>query len=590
MRTPAAQPWAERSAQPTAWTLLAHYLRPQLQRALILGALMLATVGLELSNPQILRAFIDSATQGSTMDRLVTIAIVFLVVALVTQIASVAETYVAENVGLTATNALRADLTLHCLRLDPDFFTTHSPGELIERVDGDVGLLANFFARFVIHVVGNCLLIIGLIALLVQIDWRVGAALAGVVLLGLLTMDRLHRVSVPRWAAARQASAEFFGFLEERLSGTEDIRASGATAYVMRGFYERSRRVIGKDLLAIVVGSIGIQSAGALLTIGGALSIAVGGYLYLSGTITLGSVYLIFAYTQVLTRPIEQITRQMQDLQVANAGLRRVRRLLGERGSLIDGSHELPSGGLSVDLEHVWFGYVAEDPVLRDLSLHLAAGQTLGVLGRTGIGKSTVARLLLRLYDPSIGVIRLGGRDLRTVALTSLRDRVGMVTQEIQLFHASVRDNLSLFDTRVSDARMLTVLAELGLDEWLARLPAGLDSRLAADGAGMSAGEAQLLAFARVFLREPGLVILDEASSRLDPATERRIEQAIDRLLEGRTGIVIAHRLATLERVEQVLILDRQGVAEWGRRADLAADPRSALSALLSTGGQDLLA
>jgi ABC-type multidrug transport system fused ATPase/permease subunit len=358
----------------------------------------------------------------------------------------------------------------------------------------------------------------------------------------------------------------------------------------MTRFHERSRRLLRRELLAGVVGSLGFNSAAALLSVGAAMSLGVGGYLFLDGRISLGSVYLIFAYTQILNRPIEQITRQMQDLQLAAAGLRRIQQLLAVRGSLVDGERELPAGALSVEMERVCFGYVPDEPILRELSFRLEAGQVLGVLGRTGIGKSTLAKLLLRLYDPDDGQICLAGGDLRDCRLASLRRRVGLVTQEIQLFHASVRDNLSLFDPGTSDARMCAVLDELGLGDWLRRLPHELDTLLAPGGGGMSAGEAQLLAFARVFLRDPGLIILDEASSRLDPATERRIERAIDRLLEGRTGIVIAHRLATIQRVDQVLILGDRGVREWGPREALAVDPKSAFSALLRTGTTELLA
>ncbi len=577
-------------ATPSVWPILATYLRPQWARTLVLGCLVLAAIGLELSNPQILRVFIDSAMHSSPVDRLVAIGLVFLAVAIATQAASIAETYVAENVGLTATNALRADLTLHCLRLDPEFLNSHTPGELIERVDGDVATLANFFSRFVVYLVGNGLLTIGVLVLLVQIDWLVAVAMGGSALLGLLVMNRLRSTAVPHWAAARQASADLFGFLEERLAGTEDIRASGATEYVMTRFHERSRRLLRRELWAGVVGSLGFNTAAVLLSVGAALSLGVGGYLFLTGSISLGSVYVIFAYTQILNRPIEQISRQMQDLQLAGAGLRRIQQLLSLRTALADGTRELPSGAPSLEMDHVSFGYVPDEPILRDVSFHLEPGQVLGVLGRTGIGKSTLAKLLLRLYDPDAGQICLGGRDLRDCRLASLRQRVGLVTQEIQLFHASVRDNLSLFDPRMSDARMCAVLDELGLDDWLRRMPHGLDTLLAPGGGGMSAGEAQLLAFARVFLRDPGLLILDEASSRLDPATERRIERAIDRLLKDRTGIVIAHRLATIQRVDHVLILDDRGVREWGPRATLAADPGSAFSALLRTGAQELLA
>jgi ATP-binding cassette subfamily B protein len=579
-----------RTTPPPTWRVLSRYLRPQWPRTLTLAALLFAAIGLELANPQILRVFIDSATQDAQMDRLIGIALVFLLVAIAAQVIAIAETYVAENVGLIATNALRADLTLHCLRLDPDFHNSHTPGELIERVDGDVNTLANFFSRFVVHVLGNGVLTVGLIVLLVQIDWLIALVMGASALLALIAMNRLRGVAVPHWAAARQASAELFGFLEERLAGTEDIRASGATDYVMRRFHERSRRLMRRELLAGLVGTFGFQSATTLLAVGAALALGLGGYLFASGAISLGSVYLIFAYTQVLNRPIEQITRQMQNLQQAGAGLRRIQQLFGETSTLRDGHRDLPSGALSVELDSVCFGYVAEERILEDLSLGLEAGQVLGVLGRTGIGKSTLAKLLLRLYDPDSGAVCIGGVDLRDVSFAALRQRVGLVTQEIQLFHASVRDNLTLFDAGVADADMVRVLADLGLDEWLRRLPNGLDTRLAPDGAGMSAGEAQLLAFARVFLRDPGLIILDEASSRLDPVTERRIEAAISRLLQGRTGIVIAHRLATIERVDQVLILDRHGIREWGSREALADDPLSAFAALLRTGAQELLA
>jgi ATP-binding cassette subfamily B protein len=290
--------------------------------------------------------------------------------------------------------------------------------------------------------------------------------------------------------------------------------------------------------------------------VGTAVGLAMGAYLFMAGEISLGSVYLIFAYCQALGRPIDEITRQIQHFQQAGAGLARIRQLLSVQSSIADGSRDLSPGPLRVEFDAVSFGYVTDEPVVRELSFRLEPGEVLGLMGRTGIGKTTLARLLLRLYDPDQGTIRLDGRDLRELRLAALRHRVALVTQEVQLFHASVRDNLSLFDPSISDWRMLEVLEQVGLDGWLRRMPRGLDTPLAAGGSGLSAGEAQLLAFARVFLREPGLVILDEAASRLDPATERKVEHAVDRLLAGRTAIVIAHRPATLQRVDRVLTLD----------------------------------
>jgi ABC-type multidrug transport system fused ATPase/permease subunit len=209
----------------------------------------------------------------------------------------------------------------------------------------------------------------------------------------------------------------------------------------------------------------------------------------------------------------------------------------------------------------------------------------LGLLGRTGSGKTTIARLLFRLYDPTEGAVRLGGVDVRAPRLAELRRRVGVVSQDVQLFHATVRDNVTFFDPSVPDDRIVAVLDEVGLGPWLRRQPRGLEAELRGAG-GLSAGEAQLLAFARVFLKDPGLVVLDEASSRLDPATERLLERAVDRLLAGRTAIVIAHRLATVARADRVLILEAGRVAEAGARAALAADPASRFARLLRVGRQ----
>jgi ATP-binding cassette subfamily B protein len=213
--------------------------------------------------------------------------------------------------------------------------------------------------------------------------------------------------------------------------------------------------------------------------------------------------------------------------------------------------------------------------------VRLEPGRVLAVVGRTGSGKTTLTRLLLRFYDPLAGVVRLGGVDLRAVRLAAVRARIGLVTQEVHLFHASVRDNLTLFDDGVPDERISAVLGTLGLASWLRELPRGLDTLLGPGGAGLSAGQAQVLACARILLHDPDLVILDEASSRLDPATDRLVQTALGRLLEGRTGIIVAHRLATIAYADDILVLEDGQVREHGPRLALAADPTSCFAELL---------
>jgi ABC-type multidrug transport system fused ATPase/permease subunit len=553
--------------------------------AAVLGGLVLAGIVLQLANPLILRQFIDDAQRGEPLGTLTALAGAFLGVAIVTQVVSVTETYVAQDLGWLATNRLRVDLAVHCLRLDPPFYAAHSPGELIERIDGDVLTLANFFSRFVVYVLGNGLLVLGVIVLFWHIDWRVGLAMTALVAAAVIALYLLRDIANPHWRAARQASADLMGFIEERLSGTEDIRSSGATAYVMRGLYVRMRSLLRHRQRAIVIG----YTLGWVLTLffygSMAIALGLGSYLFLQGSITIGTIYLLLAYAQMLDRPLEMLTRQFQDFQQAAASLRRIDGLLDLRSAIADGrGARIPAGPLSVELDHVTFAYEAERTVLHDISLRLEPSTVLGVLGRTGSGKTTLARLLFRLYDPDGGAVRLGGVDLRDTRLAELRARVGIVTQDIQLFHASVRDNLTFFDPAVPDERIEEVLADLGLLPWLHALPMGLDTRISAGASRLSAGQAQLLAFARVFLKDPGVVVLDEASSRLDPATERLLEHAVDRLLEHRTGVVIAHRLGTVRRADEILILEGGQIAEYGCRAELERDPSSRFAGMLRAG------
>ena len=304
----------------------------------------------------------------------------------------------------------------------------------------------------------------------------------------------------------------------------------------------------------------------------------------LRGDLTAGTLAAVYAYTMILFAPLWRISEEAEALQEAGSCVLRVDALARTRSSLPEGTAGLPAGALDVVCEGVWFGYDPATPVLHDLFFRLAAGRTLGLLGRTGSGKTTLTRLLLRLYDPQAGAVLLGGWDLRTVHEVALRRCVGVVPQEVRLFAATVRDNVTLFDADVPDDRVMVVLDELGLGAWCRTLPMGLDTELPPEGGGLSAGEAQLLACARVLLYDPGLVILDEASSRLDPAAERRVALAFGRLLAGRTGIVVAHRLATARRADDLLILEDGRVLEHGPRARLEADPSSAFVRLLKAG------
>ena len=563
------------SSTPFDRRLLAAYLRPQLPRAVLLGVLLLGGITLQLANPLIARAFIDEARAGRSTHHLVGLAVVFVVVALVTQAAMVAETYVAVDLGWRTTNALRVDLTRKVLDLDATFHAAHNTGELVERVDGDVSAIAGFFSRFIVYVAGNVLFLLGVVGVLVVVDWRIGALMAVFAAGALLVMTRGGGFVGRRSRGARVAVGRLSGFIEERLGGLPDLKACGADDHALAELHERMADRYSSARSSILAGSSFSAGISALFVLGTGAALALGTVLVRGGAVSLGTVFAVFRYTAMLRYPLEQLARQMNSLQQAAGGIVRVRELLDTPASITDGTGAaLPAGALSVEFDAVTFAYGSE-PVLRDVSIAVAPGEVLGLLGRTGSGKTTVSRLVFRLHDVTAGAVRLGGVDVRDARLDELRAHVGLVTQDVQLFQGTLRDNLTLFDRSLPDERVRDVLGQLGLEAWLSRRPEGLDTLLGPGGSGLSAGEGQLVAMARVFLADPGLVVLDEASSRLDPATERLLEHAVDRLLAGRTGIVIAHRLATVDRADRIVVLDGGVVSEAGRRADLAADPSS---------------
>jgi ATP-binding cassette subfamily B protein len=604
--------------------LLAMYLAPQRGRVILLAGLILLTIGLQLINPQIIRYFLDQLQTGGQLRQLMGAAALFIAITIGQQLVMLVATYVGEQVGWTATNALRVDLARHCLQLDLAFHKAHTPGELIERVDGDVNELADFFSRMLLTLVGNGLLLLGVLILLWIESWPIGLAITLVTLVSVLVIEELRKRVTPRWEAVRAVDADLFGFLEERLNGLEDLQTSGAKAYTLRRLDELLLRRWRTVQRALHLNVWMIPTPIWVFALAYAVAHLVSGRLFWAGGLTIGSVYVIFYYIGTVEGPLWRTVEMIDRLQRAMAAANRIVWLRQTQATLHDGAGiALPAGPLAVAFDQVSFAYADEEPaaprpaqssptalpgediaasedepqeevVIRDLSFELAPGTILGLLGRTGSGKSTLSKLLFRFYDPTSGSIRLGTPgamyDLRQARRADLQGRIGMVTQDVQLFHASVRDNLTLFDPHIPDERILAVIQEVGLIDWVQSLPQGLDTPLSGDDSNLSAGEAQLLAFSRVFLADPGLVILDEASSRLDPATEQRIERALNRLLANRTCIIIAHRLATVQRADRIMILEQGQIAEFGPRTALAADPTSRFSRLLQTGLEEVFA
>ncbi len=590
------------------WDVQKKYLAPFKKRVLLLALLLASGTSLLIFSPLVIESFINLATRGvplqdvgfywegmqiplvsiNTVTRvLILLAIAYIILMVIQQVITLGSVYLSQSLSWSATNMLRFDLTNHCVSLDMTFHNEHKPGEMIERIDGDVNTLATFLSQFAVQLVTSLLVIIGSLAVLFTKHWIIGLSFTAFTLLAIVVMYVLRNFSVKAWEDQRQTSADMYGTIEESLSAIEDIRANDGIKNSMRKFYDASRKDFKAFRRALYRGQVFVMAIWGVIALINTLIFAPSIPLVKAGVLSLGTVFLIQVFAGILLRPIFVITRQMQDLQRAGASIDRINKLFDMETKIHDtGDQTLSGGPLAIEFNDLSFAYVEDDYVLNDISFKLEPGQTLGIVGHTGSGKTTISRLIFRLYDakPTEGDIRLNDIKITDISLPDLRDKISYVTQNVELFQASVRENVTLFDNRIPDIRIESILLDIGLGNWLEKLPEGLDTIISSSEQGISAGEAQLLALARVFIKSPNLVVLDEASSRLDPATEHLLDQAIEKLLINRTGIIIAHRLATLEKVDDILIIDKGKIIEYGKREVLAKNTQSKFYHLLQTG------
>ena len=558
---------------------------PDRRRATVIVGVLLVALAMRLAMPAMLGWFVDSAINGRSLSLLTSIAATYVVIALVSEGLQLGVTYGAVDLSWRSGNRLREQLAHHALRLEMGWHGQHSPGKLIERIDGDVEAMVTFFANVLVHVLGNVVLMMGMLTVAFIIDPLAGLVLLVTSVVGGAVLVRLRSAAVPAREAEREANAVLYGDLEERLGGLEDLRANGAGRYAVHRLHANSARSWYTARRAALLGDGSYALAAIAFALGSVATLALGFWLHSTGVITVGAVIALFRYSEMLRQPLERIAEQLKEFQKAIAGARRASMMLATETTLPDGTLDataLPSGALAVDFDDVTFTYRgAAEPALRHIDLHVPAGTHVGIIGRTGSGKTTLGRLVLRLWEVDSGSVQVGGIDVRQLQTAALRSRVAVVTQDVELFRATLRDNLTLFASKpATDAELAGVLEKVGLGRWFAGQPHGLDTMLEG-GQSLSAGEAQLLAFARAFLSDPGIVVLDEASSRLDPDTEARLAAASHSLLGGRTALIVAHRLATLDEVDHIVVVDDSRIVEQGPRAELAADPDSRYAQLL---------
>ena len=567
------------------WRALAALLRPDAGRWVGLGALVAVGSALMLTGPLIVRGIVDKATDGTTTSQLTQLAVLFLIVAVATQLINMAVAWMATITAWHTTNGIRIRLARHVLGLSHAFHRQHTPGELIQRVDGDVTSVSDFMGRVIPRAAGALFTMVGMVGVLIVVDWRLALGAVVYVTMAVAVIIQGRHRAVGESSDEMGSYARLYGGIEERLTAAEDLRSNGAGGHAMWRFVEDSADALGsavrreKAFLRMwwaVDGSVGAGSV---------VSLVVSAMLVSRNVISVGDAFLLFQYVLLLARPLEDMVDQLETVQKANGAMVRVIDLLAVEPDIRDNGTTPPPGGpLSIDFDDVGFDYGDDQPVLQQITLHFAAGRSIGIVGRTGSGKTTLSRLVLRLVEASSGTVQLGGVPIDQIPLGELRRRVALIPQEVELLSGSVRDNVTLFDDTPTDDAVELALRNAGLG---GLADGGIHRQLGAGGAGLSAGEAQLLALARVWLRDPDIVVLDEATARIDPATEALLEDAVARLTFGRTTLIIAHRLSTLRFVDEIVVLDHGRIVEHGERSDLADDLDSRYRHLLELAHDD---
>lgn len=566
------------------------YLKTQKFTIFILILLSLVNIGMQLLNPQISRYFLDEATKGKVGKNLIIVATMFILVAFLAQIFSVLASYVGQKVAWKATNDIRIDLIEHCIDLDMSFHKEHRSGELIERVDGDVSQIFELFSTIAINMVNSLLLLIGILIILFKENIVIGGSLIVFSIFAIYILWNTKSKTEVHWVKESEVKAEFYGFIGESISSTEDIVANGARKYIMNKFYDITRKMlpikIKADLTWATLWSVTliIFSVGTIISLIGSL------YLWRHGLITIGTVYLIFNYAQTLRRPIEEIRVNLQQLQSAGASVERICDLFSVESKIKYGKEKLQNEKpLKVEFNNVTFQYDEGVDVLKDISISIESGGVLGILGHTGSGKTTVARLIARMYDIKDGEILINNKNINSLMEDEITKNIAYVTQDVQIFTTTIRDNITMFKKDINDEEIINVIYDLGFKDWYEGLKSGLDTKLEMGSKSVSAGEAQLIAFIRIFIRNPKLIILDEATSRIDSSIEKLIENALNKLLQNRTCIIIAHRLSTLNRVDDILILQDGEIVEVGGRKKLLEDENSRYHQLVQRGIGEVL-
>jgi ATP-binding cassette subfamily B protein len=547
-------------------------LRPQRRQVTAAMSMVVLWTLTVLGGPYLVRIGIDQGIRPRDTAVLNATVVGYVIVAVLAYVTNRIQIQLIGRIGEEFLRDLRVSVFAHLQRLSMPFYDREKAGVVVSRMTSDIDSLAELVQMGLAMFVANGLLLVISVVVLASVSWQ----LLLVVLIAMppvvLASIKFQRDSNEAYLEVRDDIGNTLTHLQEGIAGVRVVQAFGREDVEVGRFRRGNRKLFDSHMRSVWVSAWYmpvIELAGWGST---ALTLGIGGYWVHNGTLTLGTVAFFVLALSNLFEPVQQLSQLFNMVQSAGAGLRKLFELLDtpvdvpERQAAVD----LPAEG-DIEVDGVSFTYATGPPVLQDVSLHIAAGTRLALVGPTGAGKSTLAKLITRFYDPTSGSVRFGGVDLRDATLASLRQRVVVIPQEGFLFNGSIRDNVRMARAGASDDEVDAALRAVDAYDRFAALPEGLDTEVRERGSRLSAGEKQLVSLARAALANPTVLVLDEATSSLDPGTEALVEGAVDRLLEDRTVVVIAHRLSTAARADRVGVVADGRLVELGTHDELLA-------------------
>jgi ABC-type multidrug transport system fused ATPase/permease subunit len=562
--------WARTVRRVSMLARLARPYRGRLVAAVV--ALLLSTAG-SLAPPYLAKLAIDRGIVHPDLTLLGWIVLAFVGAGAVAWLAGIAQTYFTSWVGERVLADLRGRLFDHLSRLSLGFFERNRAGAVISRLTNDVEALDQLVTDGVTSLVQNSLVLGGTAVILVVLDWRLALATLAVFPLMTIATSIFRRLSSRAYRRVRERLGTVTATLQEDISGMRVVQAYARERRSAERFRDVNSDYRAANHETVVLNGLYFPFVDFLSTAATSVVLGYGGYLVFDRSLTIGTLFAFIGYLTNFFDPVQQLSQLYNTFLSAVAALDKIIDVIEEQPEIEDapGATPLPRARGDVRLESVRFRYGTGPEVLHGIDLDVPAGTTVALVGHTGAGKSTIAKLLARFYDPSEGRITVDGHDLRGVTQESLRRQLGIVPQEGFLFSGSIRENIAFGRPEATDEDVRAAAVAVGAHEFIAALPDGYATEVGERGNRLSLGQRQLVAFARALLADPRILVLDEATSSVDIATERRIEDGLRALLAGRTSFVIAHRLSTIRQADVIVVLEHGTVVEQGTHAELLA-------------------